>query len=222
MAKTVADHLIERLTEWGVKTIFGFPGDGINGIFEALRTHQDTMRFIQVRHEEAAAFAACGHAKYTGELYVSAYAKLHGLSTISLRYFNVFGPGQNPKSQYGAAVPNIVSLMKAGKQPIVYGDGEQTRDFCHVSNVVHANLLALEGPALHGEVVNIGCGRRVSINMLVSLVNKYLGTAIKPKYEPARPGDVRDSLADITLAGKVLGYQPKTYFEEGLAGLVKK
>jgi UDP-glucose 4-epimerase len=110
--------------------------------------------------------------------------------------------------------------MKAGKPPIVYGDGEQTRDFCHVSNVVHANLLALEGPALHGEVVNIGCGRRVSINMLVSLVNKHLGTSIKPTYEPARAGDVRDSLADITLAGKVLGYQPKTYFEEGLAGLV--
>src|ERR1035437_7877351 len=160
-------------------------------------------------------------AKYTRELYVSAYAKLHGMNNVSLRYFNVFGPGQNPKSQYGAAVPNIVSLMRAGKPPIVYGDGEQTRDFCHVSNVVHANMLGLEGPALHGEVVNIGCGRRVSINQLVALVNRFLGTTIKPTYEPARAGDVRDSLADITLAGKVLGYQPQTYFEEGLAGLVK-
>jgi len=159
-------------------------------------------------------------AKYAGELYMTAYAKLHGMSTVSFRYFNVFGPGQNPKSQYGAAVPNISSLMKAGKSPIVYGDGEQTRDFCHVSNVVHANLLALEGPALHGEVVNIGCGKRVSINQLVSLVNKYLGTSIRPTYEPARAGDVRDSLADISLAEKVLGYRPQVYFEEGLASLL--
>jgi len=159
-------------------------------------------------------------AKFTGELYVSAYAKLHRMQTIALRYFNVFGPGQNPRSQYGAAVPNIVSLMKAGKSPIVYGDGEQTRDFCHVYNVVHANLLALESDSLNGQVVNIGTGKRVSINHLVAQVNKLLGTSIKPIHEPPRPGDVKDSLADITLARQVLGYEPQLYFEEGLAQLV--
>jgi UDP-glucose 4-epimerase len=160
-------------------------------------------------------------AKYTGELYVSAYAKLYGMQTIALRYFNVFGPGQNPKSQYGAAVPNIVSLMKSGKPPIVYGDGEQTRDFCHVYNVVHANMLALEAPTLRGEVVNIGTGKRVSVNYLVSQVNKLLGTSIVPTHEPPRAGDVRDSLADITLAKEVLRYEPQLQFEEGLAQLVK-
>jgi UDP-glucose 4-epimerase len=160
-------------------------------------------------------------AKYTGELYVSAYAKLYGMQTIALRYFNVFGPGQNPKSQYGAAVPNIVSLMKSGKPPIVYGDGEQTRDFCHVYNVVHANLLALEAPRLKGEVVNIGTGKRVSVNYLVAQVNKLLGTNIVPTHEPPRAGDVRDSLADISLAKEVLGYEPQLQFEEGLAQLVK-
>jgi UDP-glucose 4-epimerase len=160
-------------------------------------------------------------AKYTGELYVAAYAKLYGMETIALRYFNVFGPGQNPKSQYGAAVPNIVSLMKSGKPPTVYGDGEQTRDFCHVFNVVHANLLALEAPTLRGDVVNIGTGKRVSINYLVSQVNKLLGTSIKPVHEAPRAGDVRDSLADIALAKKVLGYEVQLQFEEGLAQLVK-
>jgi UDP-glucose 4-epimerase len=160
-------------------------------------------------------------AKYAGELYVSAYAKLYGMETIALRYFNVFGPGQNPKSQYGAAVPNIVSLMKSGKSPTVYGDGEQTRDFCHVYNVVHANLLALEAPTLKGDVVNIGTGKRVSVNYLVEQVNKLLGSKIVPVHEAPRAGDVRDSLADISLAKEVLGYEVQLEFEEGLAQLVK-
>jgi nucleoside-diphosphate-sugar epimerase len=100
-----------------------------------------------------------GIAKYTGELYLTSYAVLHGTPTISLRSFDVFGPGQDPKSQYGDAVPSIVSKILAGVAPTLYGDGDRTRDFCHVSNVVHANLLALEAPTLRGEVDNIGCGR---------------------------------------------------------------
>jgi UDP-glucose 4-epimerase len=112
--------------------------------------------------------------------------------------------------------------MKAGKPPTIYGDGNQTRDFCHVQNVVHANLLALEAPTLSGEVVNIGTGRRVSINALVNEVNKLLNTNIKPTHEPPRQGDVRDSLADISLAKKVLNYEPQLHFAEGLAQLVKQ
>lgn len=158
-----------------------------------------------------------GIAKYTGELYLTAFAKLYGLQTISLRYFNVFGSGQDPKSQYGAAVPGIVTKVLNDQPPTIFGDGEQTRDFCHVSNVVHANLLAAEAPTLAGEVVNIGCGRRVTVNRIVELANQLLGKNVVPNHEPARPGDVRDSLADISLAKMVLGYEPVLHFDDGLA-----
>jgi len=157
-----------------------------------------------------------GIAKYAGELYLTAYAKLHGMQTISLRYFNVFGPGQDPKSQYGAAVPSIVNKILHDEPPTIYGDGMQTRDFCHVSNVVHANLLAAEAASLSGEVVNIGCGRRVTVNRIVELTNQLLGKNVKPINAPPRDGDVRDSLADISLSGEVLGYQPIKHFDEGL------
>jgi UDP-glucose 4-epimerase len=157
-----------------------------------------------------------GIAKYAGELYFSAFAKLYGMQTISLRYFNVFGPGQDPLSQYGAAVPSIVSKILAGEPPVIYGDGEQTRDFCHVSNVVHANLLAAEARSLAGEVVNIGCGKRVSVNRIVALANELLGKNVRPNHAPPREGDVRDSLADITEARRVLGYEPITTFDTGL------
>jgi nucleoside-diphosphate-sugar epimerase len=157
-----------------------------------------------------------GIAKYAGELYTSMYARLHGLETISLRYFNVFGPGQDPKSQYGAAVPSIVSKILSGARPEIYGDGEQTRDFCHVSNVVHANMLAGDAATLSGAVVNIGCGRRVSVNGIVRIANELLGSDVKPLYQPARAGDVRDSLADISEAKRVLGYEPQMFFEAGL------
>jgi nucleoside-diphosphate-sugar epimerase len=154
--------------------------------------------------------------KYAGERYVSAYARLHGMETICLRYFNVFGPGQNLKSQYGAAVPAIVTRILRGEPPTVYGDGEQTRDFCHVHNVVRANLLAVAAPKLGGEVVNIGCGRRASVNQIIAAANRLLGRSVSAKFDPPRAGDVRDSLADVALAKRVLGYEPVLQFEEGL------
>ncbi|MGN6627066.1 MAG: NAD-dependent epimerase/dehydratase family protein, partial [Tepidisphaeraceae bacterium] len=157
-----------------------------------------------------------GIAKLTGEMYVTAYAHLHGMKSISLRYFNVFGPGQDPKSQYGAAVPSIVAKILRDESPTIYGDGEQTRDFCFIDNVVHANLLAMSAD-VHGEAVNIGCGKRVSVNAIVSESNRLLGKNVRSTYARPRPGDVRDSLADITLAKSVIGYEPQVYFEEGLA-----
>jgi nucleoside-diphosphate-sugar epimerase len=154
--------------------------------------------------------------KYTGELYMTVYAVVYGLQTLSLRYFNVFGPHQDPKSLYGAAIPAIVTRMLRGQRPIIHGDGEQTRDFCYIDNVVQANLLGLDAPSLGGEVVNIACGQRVSINQIWRLCNQIMGTDIQPEYGPPRPGDVRDSLADISLAQRVLGYRPTVLFEEGL------
>ena len=115
-------------------------------------------------------------AKYSGELYVQLYAQLYGMESIRLRYFNVFGPEQDPASQYGAAIPAIVTRMLRGEPPTLFGDGEQTRDFCFVDNVVRANLLAADAPRLRGEVVNIACGQQISVRRIVALTNQILGT----------------------------------------------
>jgi UDP-glucose 4-epimerase len=154
--------------------------------------------------------------KYAGELYMSVFAAVYGLETISLRYFNVFGPEQDPKSQYGAAVPNIVAAVLRDRPPTIYDDGEQTRDFCYIQNVVHANLLAAGAPCCRGEAVNIACGQRVSVNQIVRTANELLGKNVKSVHAPPRPGDVRDSLADITLARQVLSYEPQVQFAEGM------
>ncbi len=154
--------------------------------------------------------------KYAGELYATVFALSYGLETISLRYFNAFGPGQDPKSQYGAAIPAIVTRMLRGQSPTIFGDGEQTRDFCYIDNIVSANLLAAEADKVNGEAINIGCGRRTSVNNIVTLTNQILATDIPPTYAPSRPGDVRDSLADIALAKSTIGYSPVVHFEEGL------
>ncbi len=154
--------------------------------------------------------------KLAGEMYAAAFAKCYGMQTVSLRYFNVFGPRQDPNSQYAAAIPAFVSRMVRGQRPVVFGDGEQTRDFCFVENVVRANLLASEAPQVAGEAVNIACGERVSINRVIELINEYLGTDLPPIYEPPRPGDVRDSLAALDEAKRVIGYEPQVFFAEGL------
>src|SRR3954467_10857718 len=146
-------------------------------------------------------------AKYVGELYLTVYAQLHKMETISLRYFNVFGPHQDPKSLYGAAIPAIVSRVVKGISPTLYGDGEQTRDFCYIDNVVRANLLAANTKGLKGQVINVACGQRGSVNDIVRLANEMLGSDVKPTYAPPRVGDVRDSWADIGLAKQVIGYE---------------
>ena len=144
--------------------------------------------------------------KLAGEQYVTVFGKLYGFETVSLRYFNVFGPRQDPKSEYAAVIPRFVTTILAGQRPVIFGDGEQTRDFCFIENTVSANLLAAKATT-HGEVVNVACGARVSLNALIGLINEELGTDVKPEYAPGRPGDVRDSLADITAAQKLLGYE---------------
>jgi len=155
--------------------------------------------------------------KLTGEYYCKTFSDCFGLQTISLRYFNVFGPRQDPTSQYAAVIPAFVTAILRDQSPVVYGDGEQTRDFTYVDNVVHANLLAAEVPDTHGEVLNIACGHHVSVNQIVRIINRLLGKSIAPRYEPPRPGDVRHSWADITRARRLIGFEPKIGFEQGLA-----
>ena len=155
-------------------------------------------------------------AKLAGELYCQAFWSTFGLETVAIRYFNVFGPRQDPNSQYSAVIPLFITAMLSGRQPLIYGDGRQSRDFSFVANVVHANLLAADAPGVAGRTINAADGRSIDLLMLLELLNRLLGTKVKPQFAPPRPGDVRESQADITLARKLLGYEPQVDFEEGL------
>lgn len=155
-------------------------------------------------------------AKLAGEYYLQAFYHTYGLETVGIRYFNVFGPRQDPDSPYSAVIPLFITRLLDGKPPIIYGDGEQTRDFTYVANVVHGNLLAADAKDAPGHVMNVANGRATSLLLLLRLLNRMLGTNVAPVHEPPRAGDVRDSLADITRAQKLLGYEPQIDFETGL------
>jgi nucleoside-diphosphate-sugar epimerase len=157
-----------------------------------------------------------GVTKYVGELYGTAFLKCYGLETVSLRYFNIFGPRQDPSSPYSGVLAKFCTAFLDDTPPVVFGDGEQTRDFTFVDNAVHANLLACEAPNVAGKVCNVGCGVRISLNEVLAALRKISGKALQAKYEPPREGDIRDSQADISQARKVLGYEPQVGFEQGL------
>ena len=155
-------------------------------------------------------------AKLAGESYCQAFTATYGLETVVIRYFNVFGPRQDPQSEYSAVIPIFVTAMLAGRQPTIFGDGRQSRDFTYIDNVVRGNLAAAEASDAVGRVFNVACGRQFSLLDLVASINNVLGTNIEPKFAEPRPGDVFESLADITAARQVLGYEPVVDFEEGL------
>lgn len=155
--------------------------------------------------------------KLTCEHLLSVFASIYGLETLSLRYFNVFGPRQDPTSQYAAVIPNFITAAMHGTRPKVFGDGEQTRDFCFIANTVAANLLgATTSNKLTGQVVNIACGERISLNQLIGHIGDIAGKKLEPEYLPTRAGDVRDSLASIEAARGLIGYEPKVLAKEGL------
>jgi len=155
--------------------------------------------------------------KISGEQYFRVFASLYGMETLSLRYFNVFGPNQLPEGPYAAAIPRFVRAALAGEPITIFGDGEQTRDFCFIANVVSANLLAAATPRkLGGEVVNIAAGRRISLNDLVKEISRVLGKKLDVRHVDPRPGDVKHSLADITRAKELIGYEPTVTWENGI------
>jgi UDP-glucose 4-epimerase len=159
-----------------------------------------------------------GAAKLAAEIYCQAFYATYKLETVCLRYFNVFGPRQDPDSPYSAVIPLFITALLSGRRPVIYGDGEQSRDFTFVANVVDGNLLAADAPAekVAGRVINVANGRSTSLLVLIDELNRLLGTNVKPRHEPARIGDVRESLADITQARACLGYEPRIGFDEGL------
>ncbi|RMF86032.1 MAG: SDR family oxidoreductase [Nitrospinota bacterium] len=154
--------------------------------------------------------------KLAGEQYCRVFAHVYGLETVSLRYFNVFGPRQNPYAQYAAVIPRFIHQILNGERPVVYGDGEQSRDFSYIDNIVQANLLALEAPEVSGMVCNIACGERITLNELLQELGKIFGQRIQAEYTTPRPGDVKHSQADISRARQLLRYRPIVGFAEGL------
>ena len=160
--------------------------------------------------------------KYAAERYCQIFYQIYGLETVCLRYFNVFGPNQDPTSQYAAVIPKFINLIKNNEIPVIYGDGLQSRDFTYVENVVEANILSCEKNDVAGEVFNIACGNSFTLLQLVDFINKFLDKNIKPKFAEFRSGDVKHSLASIEKAKINLGYEPKVNFEKGLEKLILK
>jgi nucleoside-diphosphate-sugar epimerase len=160
-------------------------------------------------------------AKLAGEHYVSVFASIYGMQTLAIRYFNVFGPRQDPDSPYAAVIPLFIDALLDGRPPTIHGDGEQSRDFTYIDNVVEANLRALTAPKLSGEVVNVALGDRTSLNQLYGWLREIIGTDLEPHHGPPRQGDVKHSQADITRARELLGYETKVPVAEGLARTVE-
>lgn len=160
--------------------------------------------------------------KLTGEYYCSVFHDCYGMETVCLRYFNVFGPNQDPSSPYSAVIPLFVTAVLDGRQPTIYGDGLQSRDFSHVANVVHGNLLACEAPphAL-GAVINVACGQSTDLLQLLAIIGRILDKTVEPQFAPPRAGDVRHSLADLTRARELLGYEPVVSLEDGLRNTIE-
>jgi nucleoside-diphosphate-sugar epimerase len=177
----------------------------------------ETPTLPKVETMEPQPISPYGVTKYVGELYAQTFGRCYGLENVALRYFNIFGPRQDPGSPYSGVLAKFCTAFLEDTQPVVFGDGEQTRDFTYVDNAVQANLLACEAPNVSGKVFNVGVGGRVSLNEVLHELGKITGKTLEVKYDPPRDGDIRDSQADISQAREFLGYAPQVTFEDGLA-----
>jgi nucleoside-diphosphate-sugar epimerase len=176
----------------------------------------DTPELPKLETMQPKPISPYGVSKYVGELYAQVFGRVYGLENASIRYFNVFGPRQDPGSQYSGVLSRFMLALLQGQPPVIYGDGEQSRDFTYIENVVDQTLRACEAPGANGVVFNGGTGARITLNQVLKLLEKITGKKISAKYDPPRTGDIRDSQADISLARKLLGYQPRVDFEQGL------
>jgi UDP-glucose 4-epimerase len=201
-------NVLSASLQAGVRRVVYASSSSVYGNTATLPKHEQMM---------LATLSPYAASKLAGEAYCRAFTHVYGLETVSLRFFNVFGPRQDPTSPYAAVIPRFLSSMLAGNSPEVYGDGKQSRDFTFVANAVQACLAAAEaGPQAAGEVMNVGCGQRTTLLELIGMLNKLLATDIQPSFHPPRQGDVRDSEASIAKAGRLLGYYPVVSVPEGL------
>ncbi len=205
-------NILEAAKEFGVKRVVVASSSSIYGNSESL-PKVETMPINPM--------SPYALTKYAQERYCQVFYQLYGLETVALRYFNVFGPRQDPTSQYSAVIPKFIKMIMQDKEPIIFGDGSQSRDFTFVENNVWANIAACTAPKAAGEVINIACGERYTLVELVSLINNILGKNIEPRFEPDRAGDVKHSLADINKAKHILDYNVKVSFKEGLERTVE-
>ena len=200
-------NLLEQARQAGVRRL----------VFAASSSaYGDTPTLPKIETMPATPMSPYALQKYVGEGYCQLYASLYGLETVALRYFNVYGPRQDPDSEYAAVIPRFIRACLRGEPPHIYGDGEQTRDFTYVGDAVQANLLAADAPRASGHVMNIGGGARTSLNQLLETIRQVTGTKVQAIHEPGRAGDVRDSLAALDRARDLLGYVPGVDLREGL------
>ena len=176
----------------------------------------ETPTLPKIETMQPAPISPYGVTKYVGELYAQVFGRVYGLENVCVRYFNVFGPRQDPTSQYSGVLARFMLAVLQGQQPVVYGDGEQSRDFTYIDNVVDETLRACEADGASGMVFNGGTGARITLNEVLKLLEKITGKKVAARYDPPRNGDIRDSQADISLARKTLNYEPSVLFEEGL------
>ena len=201
--------VLEAARQAGVRRVVYASSSSVYGDTEVLPKHEGLP---------ANPVSPYGVSKLAGEAYCRDFTRVHGLETVALRFFNVFGPRQDPRSEYAAVIPRFIPRMLAGEPPVVFGDGEQTRDFTFVDDAVTVCLSAADaGPDASGEAINVSGGGRISILDLIGLLNRVLGTKVAPEHERPRPGDVRHSHADLGKAERLLGYRPSVPIEEGLA-----
>ena len=200
-------NILEAAKEFGVKRVVCASSSSIYGNSETL----PKVETMPVNPMSPYALT-----KYAQERYCQIFHQLYGLETVSLRYFNVFGPNQDPTSQYSAVIPKFIRLIQQEREPIIYGDGLQSRDFTFVENNVWANIQACTAEKAAGEVINIACGERYTLLDLVRMINEIMGKNVEPRFEPERPGDVKHSLAGIEKAKQLLGYEVRVDFRAGL------
>ncbi|MEA2496330.1 MAG: hypothetical protein QOJ29_4241, partial [Thermoleophilaceae bacterium] len=191
----------------GVRRVVYASSSSEYGSNEQLPKHED---------QPVAPISPYAVSKLAGEGFCRSFATIYGLECVSLRYFNVFGPRQDPMSQYAAVIPKFIAAALDGTRPVVFGDGEQSRDFTYIDNVVEANLFALESSAGTGEAFNVACGERISLNAVLGMISDLSGVDLQPEYQAGRPGEVRHSQANIGHARATFGYQAPIKFAEGL------
>ncbi len=209
---TATANILWAASKAGVRRVIFAASAAAYGLCETLPQHESILP------DSLSPYAAT---KVAGEYYLRAFAVGLGLDTVSLRYFNVFGPRQDPNSPYSAVIARFIDRMRAGETPIIYGDGNQTRDFIYIDDVVQVNLLAADIiTPLQGEVLNVGCGQSISINQLVQEINQVLKTDLEPIYQEPRTGEVRHSQADISKIQGLLGFEPKVSLKAGLEKLI--
>lgn len=225
VARSVADpfgtHLVN--VNGTLNVLMGARDTGVRRVVFASSSsvYGDTPTLPKVEEMAPRPQSPYAASKLAGEAYCRAFSNVYGLEAVSLRFFNVFGPRQDPTGEYATAVPRFISLMLAGEPPTIFGDGKQSRDFTHIDNVVRACRLASEASAdVAGEAINVGCGTRTSLLDLIDLLNGILGSDIEPEFTDPRPGDVRDTEAAVEKAHDLLGYRPEVDLREGMARTV--